>query len=133
MNLTKILEHKKFFLYCFCGGVSAVTDLGLFFVLNEIMKIYYIWAIPLSFLLAVIVNYALQRKITFQNTYQKKHKQFTVFLGVMIIGFVINAVITIVQVEAFGVWPTLAKFIAIIICTLYSYYANKNITFKLMK
>jgi putative flippase GtrA len=51
----------------------------------------------------------------------------------MIIGFVINAVITIVQVEAFGVWPTLAKFIAIIICTLYSYYANKNITFKLMK
>jgi putative flippase GtrA len=131
MIINFVQKQKIFFKYCFAGGVAAITDLGIFFILNEIFNIYYIFAIPIAFFIAAIVNYSLQRKFTFKSKYKKKRKQFSVFLLIMIIGFFINASLTIMQVELFNVWPTLARFIAILIGTLYSYYANSRITFNL--
>jgi len=123
----------KFFRYCFCGGIAAITDLALFYVLNEWAKLYYLFALPISFTAAALVNYSLQRKVTFNNAYSKKHKQFAVFFLVEVIGLLLNGFFTAIQVEFFGVWPTLARFISIWIVLIYNYTANKKITFKLMK
>jgi len=123
----------KFFRYCFCGGIAAITDLAIFFTLNEFFKVYYLFALAVSFTVAAGVNYSLQRKITFDNKYEKKHKQFFVFVAVEVVGLGLNAAVTALQVEVLGVWPTLARFIAIFIVLAYNYTANKKITFKLMK
>ncbi|MBT4870086.1 MAG: hypothetical protein HON47_00740, partial [Candidatus Diapherotrites archaeon] len=47
------------------------------------------------------------------------------------IGLVFNGVVTTAQVEFLGVWPTLARFISILIVLLWTYTANKKITFKM--
>jgi putative flippase GtrA len=132
MDLEKIWS-SKFLKYCFCGGISSITDLGIFFFINEILKVHYIPALIISFSIAVGVNYALQRKITFKNKFKHKHKQFAVFLSVMLVGLALNTIITVFQVEILHSWPTLAKFVSILLVTMYSYTTNKNLTFKLMQ
>jgi putative flippase GtrA len=128
MPLNKILE-KKFFRYCFCGGIAAIVDLGLFFALNELLLVHYLIALTISFPIAVIVNYALQRRVTFKSKGQKRI-QVPIFFAIQIGGWVLNAIITAAQVELLDFWPTLARFIAVILVTIYTYSSNKKITFK---
>ena len=127
------LFSKRFFRYCVCGGISAMTDIIIFFLLNELFNTYYLFALIISFTIAVTINYALQRRITFKNSYSKKHKQFTVFLILQIIGLIISGTIIVAQVELLNVWPTLARFITIWIVLIYNYKSNKLITFKHMR
>jgi putative flippase GtrA len=131
MNFIKKLVETKFFRYCFGGGISAIIDLGVFFTLNEIFKIHYLYALIISFIIAASINYILQRKLTFKDNYSKKHKQFSVFLAIQLVGLIFNGLITAAQVEYLGVWPTLARFIAIFIVLFWTYTANKKITFNM--
>lgn len=124
---------SKFFKYCFFGGIAALIELGTFFAFTEFNIINYFFAAPISFALAAITNYFLQRKFTFKNKYSKKHKQFTIFFIIAIGGLIINWTITIIGVEFFYLWPTLAKFIAILIALGYNYTLNKKITFGKMQ
>jgi len=126
-NLLKI----QFFRYCISGGIAAIVDLGLFFSFNEFFKLHYLIALIISFTVAGLVNYTLQRKITFKSNYSKKHKQFSIFIAIQIVGLVFNGVVTTAQVEFLGVWPTLARFISILIVLIWTYTANKKITFKM--
>ena len=130
-KLINKLFEKQFFRYCFGGGIAALVDLGLFFSLNEFFKLHYIIALIISFTLAGLVNYTLQRKITFKSSYSKKHKQFSIFIAIQIVGLVFNGILTTTQVEFLGIWPTLARFISILLVLVWTYTANKKITFKM--
>ena len=121
----------QFFRYCFSGGISAITDLILFFILNELIGIHYLIALTISFVIAVTVNYIMQRKITFRSEYKKKHKQFTIFLSVQIIGLAFNGILMYWLVELLTFWPTLAKLLAIFIVLIYTYSTNTKLTFNL--
>jgi putative flippase GtrA len=130
-KFTHNLFEIQFFRYCFGGGIAALFDLGLFFSLNELLKLHYLVALVISFTLAGVVNYTLQRKITFKSNYSKKSKQFSIFITIQVIGLLFNGVITSTQVEFFGMWPTLARFISILLVLIWTYSANKKITFKM--
>jgi putative flippase GtrA len=123
----------RFFRYCFCGGISALTDMSIFFALNELLKIHYLIALVCSFTVAVFVNYSLQRKITFKSTYAKKHFQFVAFVGIELGGLLISGISLTALVELAGLWPTLARFLSIFITLTYNYTLNRKITFNLMK
>lgn len=130
--LSKFFSNK-FFKYCFFGGLAALIELGSFFAFTEFNLINYFFAAPISFALAAIANYFLQRKFTFKNKYSKKHKQFTVFFVIALGGLAINWTATVIGVELFALWPTLAKFIAILVALGYNYSLNSKLTFKKMQ
>ncbi|MCX6800772.1 MAG: GtrA family protein [Candidatus Diapherotrites archaeon] len=132
-NFADRIIKWKFFRYCFCGGIAALVDMTVFFSANEIFKLHYLIALAISFTVAAGVNYSLQRKITFKNTYKKMHKQFPVFVAVELVGLLIAGVSMTALVEIFRLWPTLARFISIFIALAYNYTANKKITFNMMK
>ncbi len=125
----KKLFQKEFIRYCFCGGVAAIVDLGIFFLLNETFGVHYLIALTISFPIAVAVNYALQRRITFKSK-GKKHIQFPIFFGIQVGGWVLNAVITALLVEMLFFWPTFARIIAVALVTVYTYSSNKKLTFR---
>ncbi|MCX6803362.1 MAG: GtrA family protein [Candidatus Diapherotrites archaeon] len=140
MNFIELIRNTiaaffrvRFFKYCFGGGISAIVDLSIFYTLNEIIGMYYIFSLICSFVVASGVNFFIQRKFTFKNNYAKKHKQLLVFTVLQAGGLAINASVTALQVEYFGVWPTFAKFCAIFVALIYNYFTSKYITFNLMK
>ncbi|MFA6268264.1 MAG: GtrA family protein [archaeon] len=129
IDIVKKLFGGKFIRYCFCGGIAAIVDISTFFMLNEILKFHYFISLSISFPLAALVNYLLQRKITFKGKGRNFKLQFVVFVTIALIGWAFNASITAVQVEFFGVWPTAARVIATILVTFFTYNSNKLITF----
>jgi len=128
-NIFENLLEKKFVKYCFCGGVAAIVDLGLFYFLNEIIGWHYLIALTISFPIAVAMNYALQRRVTFRSK-GKKRIQLPIFFSIQLGGWVLNAIITTLLVEILLFWPTIARLVAVLFVTIYTYSSNKKLTFK---
>jgi len=132
-EIAEMLKSSKFIKYCFFGGLAAIIELASFFIINSFFEISYFIATPISFIIAATTNFILQRKFTFKNNYEKKHKQFIVFALIAIGGLIINWAATIAYVELFHLLPILAKFFAILTALIYNYTMNKKITFGKMK
>ena len=122
-----------FFKYCALGAIAALFELGTFYVMIKLMQINYIFSSPIAFVIAITINYILQRKITFKNTYSKKRKQFAVFLIIALGGLLINWSATIIYVEIAHIAPMIAKLGAILTALIYNYTMNKRITFAKFK
>ena len=136
MNLKKYLTYsnlKQLLKYGFSGGLSSGVDLGIFYILTEFAQIPYYIIAPISFSLGAIINYFLQRRITFKNTYSNKTKQFSFFFTYAIIALIANSILITMLVEGLSLWPTLAKAIVIPIIGLVNFLVHRKITFGLMK
>ena len=136
MNLKKYLTYsnlKQLLKYGFSGGLSSGVDLGLFYILTEFIQIPYYVVAPISFSIGAIINYFLQRKLTFKNKYSNKTKQFSFFFTYAIIALIVNSLLITLLVEGFTLWPTLAKAIVIPIIGLVNFLVHRKITFGLMK
>ncbi|PWB39158.1 MAG: hypothetical protein C3F02_00055 [Parcubacteria group bacterium] len=112
------------------GATSAVIDFSLYITFTRFVGLYYIFAATLSFIFAAIYNFSFNRKWTFQSN-GKKRKQLPVFLLVAGTGLLLNNGIIAVGVEVFALWDILAKIIAAGIVTLWNFFGNKYITFKI--
>lgn len=132
-KIIELIKTNKFIKYCFFGGLAAIIELASFFIINSIFGIGYFITTPISFIIAATANFFLQRKFTFKNNYEKKHKQFIVFALIAIGGLIINWIATIAYVELFHLAPIIAKFFAILTALIYNYTLNKKITFGKMK
>ncbi len=130
-NLIK--QNKQLIKYCFFGAVAAAVELSSFWMMINLGRIDYWISAPISFIIAITLNYIFQRKFTFKNTYSKKHKQIAVFLLIAIGGLIINWISTVAYVEILSAPPLLAKLGAIITAFAYNYTMNKKITFGKMK
>jgi putative flippase GtrA len=128
-----IEKNKELIKYCFFGAVAAIAELSSFWAMINLGKIDYWISAPISFVIAIALNYVFQRKFTFKNTYSKKHKQIAVFILISIGGLIINWVATVAYVEILSATPLLAKLGAIITAFAYNYTMNKKITFGKMK
>ena len=136
MNLKKHLTYsnlKQLLKYGFSGGLSSGVDLVIFYILTEFIQIPYYIVAPISFSLGAIINYFLQRRITFKNTYSNKTKQFSFFFTYAIIALIANSILITMLVEGLSLWPTLAKAIVIPIIGLVNFLVHRKITFGLMK
>jgi putative flippase GtrA len=132
-KITEKAKVTKFFRYVFFGAGAALVELASFYVITSIIGVNYIIAAPISFILAAITNYILQKKFTFNNTYREKHKQFLVFILISIGGLLINWSATIIYVELIHIVPLISKAFAIATALVYNYTMNKKITFGKMK
>jgi putative flippase GtrA len=145
MNLNAVtdfvMKKKRFLKFFSVGAVSAVIDLGLFFVLNQFFFIEWIYAFIFTFILVGAFNYLLNKSFTFKNTSEKLKTQFSVFLFIALIGFFLNLIIMFFLIEftgisfefySFELWPTIARFIAMWCVVIVNYKMHKKITFGLI-
>ncbi len=128
-----VSDKKQFVRYVFFGAVAAAAELSSFWAMVNLAGIDYWIGAPVSFVIAISLNYFFQRRFTFKNKYQKKHKQIAVFAAVSVVGLLINWGATIAYVEIFFAPPLLAKAGAILTAFVYNYTMNKKLTFGKMK
>lgn len=124
------IKTTKFFSYVFFGGIAAMIELGSFIIMNTGLNINYLFAAPISFILAASSNYAMQRKFTFKSRNTDKKKEYSIFMIIAFGGMLFNSMITIIGVEILGLIPTFAKILAIFLSLAYNYTMNNKITFK---
>jgi len=125
------LDNKKLILkYGTVGAASAMVDFGALFILTDWFGVYYLVSATISFILSAIVNYTLNRNWTFRSNGQHR-KQVPIFLMIAVLGILLNNNIMYISVEHWHLHYLWAKVIAAAIVTIWNFFGNKYLTFKL--
>ena len=130
------------FRYAVCGGTNVVLDLVLFFISfhfilhKEVLDLGFIVLKPynaaliMAFIITFPTGFLMSKYIVWTaSNLSGKVQLFRYFILVMT-NFFLNYVMMMFFVEFLGFYPTLSKFLTIIIVVFYSYTSQKYFTFK---
>ena len=125
-----VKKYAVFFKYAIVGCVGTAIDLGSLYVFVEVLRIHLLLATAMSFILAVINNFVLNKYWTFQNKSSNIRKQFIKFLIVSIIGLLLTEVFMVLLVYGLKIWYMASKLITSSLVLMWNFLANKYWTFK---
>jgi len=111
--------------YGFVAFVAFVIDFGLLYVFTTYFHMYYLLSATLSFLLSLYVNYIMSVGWVFRQAGHKKAVQIVSFLGIGLVGLVLNLIIIWLLTSQFGLYYLLSKLVAIVIVFFWSFFGRK--------
>lgn len=134
-----------FHIFLLCSGSAAAANLGVGFLLYNIVGLNGFVGYPISVALAFVsgmgVSFVLNRKFTFPPSGRARRLEMADFTAVSVVGLVLTTVIA--QVLRWGMSGTLAAFgagiiqpdtsahvIAVGLTAIYSFFAHKYISFR---
>jgi len=131
-------DYLKLVKYLAVGVVGTLADWSVFAVLLSILDVNYLIAPIISYSIGTVINYILNRRLTFNNKYKKVHYQFASFLIVALIGLVIQELVIYGMVEYVfsndaDRWAFAAKVVATFVGFAWTFAANKRVTFKVFQ
>jgi putative flippase GtrA len=116
--------------YFVVGGISAIVDIGLFFLFTSILNIGWFQSALGSFVLAVAVNYLLSIKYVFKSGIRfQKHHEMLLILLVSGSGLVINQLILWLLIENMGMNMLISKITATVLLFFWNYGLRKTVVF----
>lgn len=119
----------KFIKFGIVGFSGVFVDFGITWLCRELLGLNQYVANSTGFLTAVISNYIFNRIWTFKSTDPRIAAQFAKFLGISLVGLVLNNGIIYLLNEQFGMDFYLSKLIATAVVTVWNFGANKTFTF----
>ncbi|MFH0846080.1 MAG: GtrA family protein [Patescibacteria group bacterium] len=126
----KSLIFRQFIVYGLVAIIPTIVDFSLVYSLTEFLNLYYVYSVVTAFIIASGVSYFVQKKITFKNKSHAYTPQYSVFIFVSLVSLFLNVVLISIMVEYLALWYLLAKAISQIIVSLWSFGANRFITFE---
>ncbi len=132
MDLIKDIfkKYTVFFKYAIVGCLGTAIDLGSLYVFVDILHIHLLVSTALSFILAVINNFTLNKYWTFQNQNSNIRKQFIKFLIVSVTGLLLTEICMAFFVYGLHIWYMVSKLMTSGLVLLWNFLANKYWTFK---
>ena len=119
--------------YLICGGCATILDFSVFLLLTDVFEVWYFHANFISYPLGLLTNFTLNKIFNFRNQYKGYIRQFLSFALIGLLGLSINQWILYSLVESYGLFPLLAKAIALAAVVLWNFSANRYFTFHVMK
>ena len=90
----------QIFKFAVVGGISFIVDFAVYGFTCNILRIHYIIAGVLGFVISVIVNYLLSMKFVFRSKDDmSKQSEFVIFVVLSLIGMVLNSFILFVCID----------------------------------
>ena len=123
-------KYAVFIKYAFVGCLGTAIDLGSLYLFIDRLHIHLLVATALSFLLAVVNNFTLNKFWTFQNKHSNVRKQFIKFLIVSTIGLILTEMCMALFVYVLNIWYMSSKLITSGLVLIWNFLANKYWTFK---
>jgi len=122
-------EYLVFIKYATVGITGTALDVGSLYVFVDLLHIPVLVAAAMSFVLAVINNFILNKYWTFQNSGRNVKKQFIKFLLVSVVGLALTEICMALFVYLLGIWYIASKLVTSVIVLTWNFLANKNWTF----
>lgn len=99
--LEKIFStHGIIFRFIVSGGVAAVIDLGVLYVLTAYVGFHYLTSVAVAFITAFIASFTLQKFWTFRDhSTENIHQQSIFYFVVSLANFFLNTYLVYVSVE----------------------------------
>lgn len=121
----------KFLKYCIVGFSGMSIDFSTTWILKEKVKTNRYVANSVGFSAAAIFNYLLNKAWTFHSDNKNVTLEFATFMGIAIIGLLINNFIVYLLNEKLNLNFYFSKLIAICIVTIWNFLMNNYFTFAL--
>lgn len=112
------------------GCIGTAIDVGSLYVFVEFLSIPLLLATAMSFILAVINNFILNKYWTFRNKNSNIRKQFIKFVIVSIIGLLSTELFMSLLVYGLKIWYMASKLATSGLVLTWKFLANKYWTFK---
>ena len=120
---------RKFIKFGIVGFSGLFVDYGLTWLTKEKLKIQKYVANAIGFCSAATTNYFFNRIWTFQSTDPEILIEYSQFIFVSLIGLGINTIILWLIVTKLKLNFYVSKFIAIMVVTVWNFFANLLFTF----
>ncbi|TLX73457.1 GtrA family protein [Labilibacter sediminis] len=117
----------KLIKFILVGFVGLFIDFALTFLFKERLKFQRFIANSLGFIAAASANYYLNRLFTFQSENEDILTEYSSFFIISLIGLAINNLFLSLFEKKTNFY--IAKFLAIIVTTIWNFLANYYITF----
>ncbi|MBI2459121.1 MAG: GtrA family protein, partial [Parcubacteria group bacterium] len=89
--LNLLLKYKRIVKYLMAGGLAALVDLSLLYILTDILGIWYLISASLAFIWSFFVSFFLQKFWTFSDRDQQKmYRQMAGYLSVALANLALN-------------------------------------------
>jgi putative flippase GtrA len=136
------LMPLQMFRYAACGGANMVFDILLYsFTYNFILRKQivhigsiaisaYIFAFIVAFCISFPTGFYLSRYVVWQQTTTKKRVQLFRYFIIVLLCILLNYVFLKLFIEQFNWWPIVAKIVTSIIVVAFSYFTQRNFSFK---
>ncbi|OFX80985.1 MAG: glycosyl transferase family 2 [Bacteroidetes bacterium GWE2_29_8] len=118
----------KFIKFCIVGFSGLVIDFGVTYLFKEKAKFNKYIANAIGFICAASSNYVINRIWTFQS-HGQIIRQYLSFVSISAVGLLINTLILMYLVKKMKQNFYVAKFISILIVTIWNFCLNLLITF----
>lgn len=129
VNILTADTAYKFLKFGVVGFSGVFVDFGLTYLCKEKLKIQKYIANAIGFTSAATSNYYLNRIWTFHSHNPEIALEYGRFLGIALIGLLINTLVIYLLVSKTKTNFYLAKLVAIVIVTIWNFFVNLNYTF----
>jgi putative flippase GtrA len=132
-------DYVKLAKYLTVGIVGTLADWMIFAFIIGYTSLFYVLAMAMSYFVGMIINYVLNRRFTFNNTYKKVHYQFATFALIALIGLGIQEALMVGLVHYLladtnvDLMLMASRAIATFAGFIWTFIANKKITFKVFR
>lgn len=117
--------------YLISGCTAAVVNIGAFYVLTDLMEVWYVVSSIIAFLVSFLVSFTLQRLWTFRlRTQEKIGLHVSLYLTVAVANTILNTMLVFVVVEYVHLWHILAQIIAGTCVAVWSFFIYQYVIFK---
>lgn len=127
---SKIIKKNELLRYISIGGLCALTDIALLYFFVNHLRIWYLTATTISFVIVTFFGYFGQKYFTFRDLSKNHKKQITIFFIVAGVGLTINALCMFFFVSVVVLWYITSNIITKFVVLIWNFLANKYITFK---
>jgi putative flippase GtrA len=117
----------KFLKFGIVGFTGLVIDFSITFLLKEKLKIHRYISSSAGFTIAASSNYLLNRLWTFESNNPRVIVEYGSFIIISLIGLLINNLFLYLFEKKLRFY--VAKFFAIVVTTLWNFFANYYLTF----
>lgn len=124
--MIKNIFSKQYLKYCIVGTIGGIIELGLFYLLNDIICINYLIANVITFVVTVTILYFLNKRCVYEAE-NGSGTSFSIFFGSRIIGLIIDSIVLTICLKIFRISSIISKFIASSSTTYINYCVGKYI------
>ena len=121
---------KRFLRYAVVGASTLTFDLALLYVATSLIGIPYYISTPVSFLIAVSINYFISRKHVFVGTERAVHHGYAYFIGFALLGALVTTSLVAALVTFAHLYYLLARVLVAGVVGMANYLFNLYLNFK---
>lgn len=131
-NFFKFLNRfKDKIKFVISGALATIVNLFFLFIFFSILDIQIIYASSMSWLLAILISFNLQKYWTFRSfSFKKMSSQVILYLLIAILSLILNARWMYLLVEGLNINYLLAQIIVLFVLAILNYIVYKFIIFK---